>query len=100
MDSLDRNCRTPAMYAVALNSVSALRIIVEAGADLSMKDLDGNTLLHIAYMYSSTACIRYIRSLGVVDETITNINDKTPLEMAGKGKSLSNLLFYHQMNTR
>ena len=47
IDSLDFKCRTPLMLAAAFDLPSAVAVLVTAGADANMKDLDGNTALRI-----------------------------------------------------
>lgn len=93
VDSLDIECRTPAMYAAIVNMPSALQLLIDAGADLTMKDLDGNTVRHLAYMFKSSECLRLLNAMGNSEDS-TNILSKTPLEMAGKGKRIHEVLFY------
>ena len=80
------------MLAAIVNSVEILQMLHEAGADLTMKDLNGNTALHFAYMYKSRPCIRYLLNVNI-DENILNMAGKSGLEMAGKGKSFIDEIF-------
>lgn len=80
------------MFAATVGSAEILQVLHEAGADLAMKDLDGNTVLHFAYMNNSRSCIRYLQSANI-DESIVNMVGKSGLEMAGKGKCFRNALF-------
>ena len=99
VDALDAHCRTPAMYAAIVDDPEALQLLIQAGADLSMKDVDGNTALHLAYMYCSSRCRRLLLASGGVDEEGTNLSGRTPLDVAGRGKSVRRTIFYEERCT-
>ena len=82
------------MYAAIIDSTLSLQTLIDCGADMLLKDLEGNTVLHIAYMYRSVACLRLLRKLSALDEEIKNLYGKTALEMAGKGRDWSKALFH------
>ena len=86
------------MYSAIIDSALSLQTLIDFGADLFLKDLDGNTIFHIAYMYRSMACLRLLRKLSILDEEIVNISGKTGLEMAGKGGDWTKAIFYETIS--
>lgn len=82
------------MYSAIIDSAASLQTLIDSGADLLLKDLEGNTVFHIAYMYRSVACLRLLRKISILDEEMLNISGKTGLEMAGKGGDWKKTIFH------
>jgi ankyrin repeat protein len=84
------------MYAAITNSILSLKMLHEAGADLTMRDLDGNTALHLAYMYNSRDCVRFLETVPGIEPESLNMAGKSPLDMAGRGKAkaIQSALYY------
>ena len=85
------------MYAAIIDSPLSLQTLIEFDADLLLKDLDGNTVLHLAHMYRSLTCLRLLRKSSELDEELLlNISGKSALEMAGKGKEWNKAIFFYE----
>jgi len=91
LDSLDVNCRTPLMLAAACNITDAVGMLLDAGADVGVTDLERNTAMHIAYAYGSLSSAFVIETKGG-DTSARNGRQRTPTEEAGRQGSLLPLL--------
>ena len=75
-DCLDWQCRTPLMMAVAADlPLAALEALVSAGADLEVKDLDGNTALHYAYAYGRMGSSVWLEAKGANADASSHTED-------------------------
>jgi ankyrin repeat protein len=64
VDAGDYDRRRASMIAAAEGSLAALKLLVEYGADLSVKDRWGNTAIHEAKASKSAPLLEYLESLG------------------------------------
>lgn len=80
------------MLAAAANLTDAIVLLIEAGAFINSKDLDGNTALAFAYMYGSTDAIKLLESNGA-DSNLTNNSGRIPLEEAGRRLKAKTIFF-------
>ena len=60
---------------------SALEMLIQNGADPSLKDNDGNSLLHVAAQGGNTSIIKKLISLGL-DIDSKDLSGKTPVIIA------------------
>ena len=98
LDSLDVNCRTPLMLAAACNLTDAVGMLLDAGADVGVYDLERNSSLHIAYAYGSLSSALMIEGKGG-DAAARNGRQRTPTEEAGRQASLLPLLALEREKT-
>lgn len=82
VDSLEFKCRTPLMLAAAFDLPAAVTLLCTAGADINLRDLDGNTALHYAYACGSNKALSVLEDRGA-DSTIENMAGSTPFEVVG-----------------
>ncbi|PFH46731.1 hypothetical protein AMATHDRAFT_7470 [Amanita thiersii Skay4041] len=68
-------------YAASLNFDSLTRFLVEHGADLDARDLNGFTPLHFAALAGSKDCLQELLEAGA-DKEIVNAVGKIPAEVA------------------
>mmetsp|Transcript_674 Transcript_674/g.655 ORF Transcript_674/g.655 Transcript_674/m.655 type:complete len:81 (-) Transcript_674:4-246(-) len=78
------------MYAAASNLSDCVQIFLRSGAELNLTDSEGNTALHYAYAFGCISTISLLEEKGCNSE-IENIKGETPLSIAGKYHSISNL---------
>jgi ankyrin repeat domain-containing protein 50 len=83
VDGLDVNCRTPLLLSAAFNLCEAVTMLLDHGAEIRSSDLEGNTALHLAYVFGSMTCVLYLEFRGA-DSNAKNLKGKTPLEEAGR----------------
>ena len=74
------------MMAAASNLVEAVAQLIDAGADINMKDVDGNTPAHFAYAFGSAGCASLLESRS--SHNITNHAGESPVFMAGKFRKM------------
>jgi ankyrin repeat protein len=71
------------MLASAANLTDAMVLLIDAGACIDSKDLDGNSALTLGYMHASTDAIKLLEARGA-DINITNNCGRNPLEESGR----------------
>ena len=76
------------MYAAAFNLPSAISLLCTAGADVNLRDLDGNTALHYAYACGSNAAASALEEKNI-DANIENNDGKTALEVLGVMRTIA-----------
>lgn len=93
VNSLDCKARTPLMIAAACNLLDAIALLVEAGADATLKDnIGGNTALHYAYCAGSMAAASLLEELGA-DANAVNNQGQTPIEVTGLLSTIGSGIF-------
>lgn len=83
VDSLDANGLTPLQRSCFLGNVRLVRLLVDAGANLAIKDREGWTVLHAASVASNYAVVKYLVKLEVDLEAKTD-RGELALDLADK----------------
>lgn len=83
VDSLDANGLTPLQRSCFLGNVRLVRLLVDAGANLAIKDREGWTVLHAAAVAGNLAVVKYLIKIGVVLEAETD-RGELALDLADK----------------
>ena len=83
VDSLDANGLTPLQRSCFLGNVRIVRLLVEAGANVSIKDSEGWTVLHAASVAGNYAVVKYLMKVGVNLEAKTD-RGELALDLAEK----------------
>ena len=83
VDSLDANGLTPLQRSCFLGNVRIVRLLVEAGANVSIKDSEGWTVLHAASVAGNYAVVKYLMKIGVDLEAKTD-RGELALDLADK----------------
>ena len=91
IDSFDLNLRTPLMYAAALNLSPLVETLIGNGANPNLTDSDGNSALHLGYMYGATDTVLILERHKC--EQILNKNKVFPMEVIDEFQAYTPLLF-------
>ena len=83
VDSLDANGLTPLQRSCFLGNVRIVRLLVEAGANVSIKDSEGWTVLHAASVAGNYAVVKYLMKMGLDLEAKTD-RGELALDLAEK----------------
>jgi ankyrin repeat protein len=83
VDSLDANGLTPLQRSCFLGNARIVRLLVEAGANVSIKDSEGWTVLHAASVAGNYAVVKYLMKVGVDLEAKTD-RGELALDLADK----------------
>lgn len=75
------------MFAAACNLTDCVSLLCTGGADINIRDLDGNTALHYANAYGSIAAAAVLEGKGA-DNTALNSNQLTPDDIIGQFKAV------------
>ena len=59
---------TPLVLATKIEDIKAMKLLIDYGADINKKDLNGNTALHYASQIHSTEAIRFLKASGAGPE--------------------------------
>lgn len=70
------------MLAAAFDLPAAVTLLCTAGADVNMRDLDGNSALHYAYACGSNRAVSALEDRDA-DSSIENNEGNTPFEVVG-----------------
>ncbi|XP_048247737.1 uncharacterized protein LOC124119968 [Haliotis rufescens] len=73
---------TPVMEAAEEGHRDVVELLVSEGADVSLVDMVGNNILHLACMGGDVETVKYVLSLHVVDIDARNISGETAADMA------------------
>ncbi|XP_071084412.1 ankyrin repeat domain-containing protein 50-like isoform X2 [Haliotis cracherodii] len=73
--------RTPAMMAAGCQRKDAFEVLKNKGADLSLVDDDGNTILHVASIGGHQEVIKLIIAMKIVDINSKGQCKRTPVRM-------------------
>ncbi|XP_067653193.1 ankyrin-3-like [Haliotis asinina] len=89
LHSLDINCRgykgrTPLLVAAVYSTYDVFKLLLESGANLSVADSDGNSILHFALMGEDEKILKHILKLHVVDINCRGSKGMTPLLLAAR----------------
>ena len=82
IDSRDTQGATPLMYAAAFDKQSAFQLLIENGADPSLKADKAFSLLHYAVYGGNPSIINKLLSLGLDIDSRNGYLDRTPLMWA------------------
>ncbi|XP_048255111.1 ankyrin repeat, PH and SEC7 domain containing protein secG-like [Haliotis rufescens] len=98
-DIVDINCRgyhgrTPVMNAAEAGSVEVVKLLVSEGADLSLVDTEGSTILHGVCRRGHSEVASYILTQNRIDINARDMAGRTPLDLA-KSKDMHDLLVSH-----
>jgi ankyrin repeat protein len=105
VDAIDTYGRTALHLAAMCNVCEAIQLLLDAGADVGISDLDGNTPLHLAFAFSASAAVGVLenhldhRTQNQATEdvpdlyNVPNIYGRSPLECAGSGPSKYSSIF-------
>lgn len=83
VDSLDANGLTPLQRSCFLGNVRLVRLLIEAGASVSIKDSEGWTVLHASSVAGNYAVVKYLIKMGVDLEAKTD-RGELALDLAEK----------------
>ena len=87
IDSRDTEGNTPLMYAAAFDKQRAFQVLIENGADPSLKGYRGFSLLHCAAQGGNPSIINKLLSLGLDIDSRSDLFYRTPLmHAAADGK--------------
>ena len=78
-DVRDKNENTPLIVAIRNNEVETVKALLEQGADVNDRDLDGNTPLHIAMLHTRSTEIMEVLVKARPDLGVQNRSGQTPL---------------------
>ena len=59
---------TPLVLATKIEDIKAMKLLIDYGADINKKDLNGNSALHYASQEHSTEAIRFLKASGAGPE--------------------------------
>ena len=85
LSSAGREGETPLHWMATLGDAKAIRILIDAGAELSATDNNGNTPLHAAISSRQIDAARTLLALGAPSAT-RNSDGKSPLDIARADK--------------
>lgn len=77
---------TPLHLAATNSDITALKVLLAAGADVNAKDMDGNTPLHMAAYTNRFENSKLLLEAGA-DIGATNSGGRTPIAMARKARA-------------
>lgn len=88
--------KMPLHIACAIGHVTAVRLLLENGADISARYFKGRTALFLAVFRGHEAVVKLLLGKGA-DPSITDMNGQTPLHMAAAGghANIALLLLQH-----
>ncbi|XP_067669994.1 histone-lysine N-methyltransferase EHMT2-like [Haliotis asinina] len=99
LDAVDVNSRgdvgmTPVMRAARWRHRDMVELLVSRGADVSLVDDDGNSILHYACMGGDRTTVEFVLSLDAVDVNARNSIGETAADLARRWghRQLSDLL--------
>lgn len=77
---------TPLLTAISIGNIDIVRLFVEAGADLTVRNASGNTVLHNAAQKGNNDILRFLLSHAPVMALINenNSGERTPLSLAAR----------------
>ncbi|XP_048246412.1 E3 ubiquitin-protein ligase mind-bomb-like [Haliotis rufescens] len=76
---------TPVMTAAERGHREVVKLLVSEGADVSLVDVDGDNILHYAFIRGDVATVKFVLSLNVVDIDARNNIGLTAADMARLG---------------
>ena len=83
INATSRNQATPLMFVFAYGGgLDNMKTLIQYGADINARDIDGKTLLHYASRYSKQEIVEFLLKLNQISINATNNNQATPLMFA------------------
>ncbi|XP_048251521.1 serine/threonine-protein phosphatase 6 regulatory ankyrin repeat subunit A-like [Haliotis rufescens] len=82
INSADYVDRTPVMLAVLKGHKAVFDLLVRKGCDLTVEDVFGNNILHVACDGGNVQIVEYIVSHNIVDINSADYVDRTPVMLA------------------
>eukprot|EP00042_Codosiga_hollandica_P040181 m.344418 g.344418 ORF g.344418 m.344418 type:complete len:514 (+) comp55791_c0_seq1:129-1670(+) len=79
IDARDREGRAALMKALKQTDAQAVKLLLDAGADLSVQDNSGQNALHVAATYGSTSTLHEVLSASEAELNQQDEEGKTPL---------------------
>ena len=72
---VDESPVTPLGLATKIEDIKAMKLLIDYGADINKKDLNGNTALRYATTEHSTEAIRFLKASGAGPESKNSVTD-------------------------
>ncbi|XP_071094926.1 ankyrin repeat domain-containing protein 17-like [Haliotis cracherodii] len=85
VNSRDRRERTPVMAAACAGHKDVIKLLINAGSNVSLVEDHGYNILHIATCIGHVAMVKYILSQNIVDINSRTKCNRTPVMMAANG---------------
>ncbi|XP_078348823.1 transient receptor potential cation channel subfamily A member 1-like isoform X2 [Oculina patagonica] len=82
IDSLDRDSRTPIHYAAAKGSREIVQKLLDAGANVNVKDIEEKVPIHMATESGSLACVRALLDANLKSLHSAEYRLRTPIHYA------------------
>ena len=95
--SLDRQIMTPLHRASSGGKLEAMRCLLDHGANINARAVDGRTPLHCAIMYSNVQAARFLLERGA-DVNACDNDGNTPSHLAEEQEVVELLSEYRTMS--
>ena len=83
VNATNNNQTTPLMIAcLGVGRLDNMKTLIQYGADINARDIDGSTLLHFASRYSNQEIVEFLLKLNQISVNATNNDHATPLMLA------------------
>ncbi|XP_048258100.1 ankyrin repeat domain-containing protein 1-like isoform X1 [Haliotis rufescens] len=80
----DSDSRTPVMWAAGFGHGEVVELLVRKGADVSLVDEDGSSILHFACYAGDMEMVKFVLSLNVLDIESRGALSRTPVMYAAR----------------
>ena len=83
VNATENNRRTPLMFACLDGGrLDNMKTLIQYGADINARDINGSTLLHFASRYAEQEIVEFLLKFNQISVNATNNNQATPLMFA------------------